>query len=124
MLKDIVEVVETIPIGKDNSFDVRGLTLEDLGSLIKDYKTPLGEMMENKINVNTIADTYPEFMAKVIAIAAGEPDEWEKVKGLPFSIQLFAFENVWDLTIPDYKALGKLIERIKGIIQPLQGNKE
>jgi hypothetical protein len=116
MLKDIVIAHQTIKIDDDNSFEVRGLTLTDLGLLITEYKEPIEALMESKLDMVGIADQFPEFMAKAVAYAAGEPDEYDNVKKLPFTLQLQAFEICWDLTIPDYAALGKLVERIKGLI--------
>jgi hypothetical protein len=124
MLKDITVQSVEIKLPDGQSFRVTGLTLTALGELLADYKEPLEALMENKLDLNQIADHYPDFMAKVVALAAKEPDEWEKVKDLPFTTQLLAFEQCWDLTIPDYDALKKLIERIKGLIPKSQGSKE
>jgi len=121
MLKDIVIAHKTIVIDESNSFEVRGLTLTDLGLLINEYKEPIEQLMESRLDLTGIADQFPEFMAKAIAYAAGEPDEFDNVRNLPFATQLMAFEICWDLTIPDYKALGKLVERIQGFIPKSQG---
>jgi len=121
MLKDIVIQTETISLGGDQSFEVQGLTLTNLGLLIAEYKEPLEALMDAKLDLTEIADKYPEFMAKVVALAANEPDQWEKISEMPFPTQLLAFEKCWDLTIPDYDALKKLIERIQGLIPKLQG---
>ena len=124
MLKDITVQTVEIKVSGGQSFTVQGVTLTGIGSLLQDYKEPLEALMENKLNLQEIADHYPDFMAKIVAIAANEPDEWKKVKNLPFPTQLLAFETCWDLTIPDYDALKKLIERIKGLIPKSQGSKE
>lgn len=119
MLKDIVVQTEKIDLPNDQSFEVQGLTLTHLGKLITEYKEPLEALMESRLQLDSIADKYPEFMAKVIALSANEPDEWEKISSLPFTIQLTAFETCWDLTIPDYDALKKLIRRIQDLIPKL-----
>ena len=124
MLKDIVIKSKVIKVDSDQSFQVKGLTITDLGQLIEGYKEPLGALMESRLDLNSISKEYPEFMAKVIAHGAGEPEAHDKIMSMPFSVQLFAFEACWDLTIPDYEALGKLVERIKGIIPKLQGKQE
>ncbi len=116
MLKDLVIASKTVHIDADQSFEVTGLTLTDLGLLINEYKTPIEALMESRLDLSEIANEFPEFMAKAIAFAAGEPNEWEQVKKLPFALQLKAFEDCWDLTIPDYDALGKLVDRVKGLI--------
>ena len=124
MLKDIVITTKTVVVDENQSFEVRGLTIRDLGQLLKEYKEPIEALMESKIDMTDLANTYPDFMAKVIAMGADDPESWEKVKALGFAVQLLAFESCWDLTIPDYSALGKLIGRIKGIIPKLQGSKD
>lgn len=124
MLKDIVVATKTIMVDEEQSFEVRGLTLTDLGQLLIEYKEPIEQLMEAKLDMNMLADAYPEFMAKVIAMAAGEPESSDKVSQLGFTTQLLAFEACWDLTVPDYDALGKLIRRIKGLIPTLQGSQE
>ena len=121
MLKDIVVQTETISLPNDQSFEVQGLTLANLGKLIAEYKEPLEKLLDAKLDLTDIADQYPEFMCKVIALSANEPDQWEKISKFPFPTQLLAFEKCWDLTIPDYDALKKLIERIQGLIPKLQG---
>jgi DNA-binding transcriptional regulator PaaX len=123
MLKDITVQTVEIKIAGGQSFHVQGVTLTGIGGLLTDYREPLEALMENKLNLQEIADHYPDFMAKIVAIAANEPDQWDKVKELPFPTQLLAFEKCWDLTIPDYDALKKLIERIKGLIPKSPGRK-
>lgn len=121
MLKDIVVQTEIISLPDGQSFEVQGLTLTNLGNLVAEYKEPLEALMESKLDLTNVAEKYPEFMAKVVALSANEPDQWEKISTFPFTIQLLAFEKCWDLTIPDYDALKKLIERIQGLIPKLQG---
>jgi DNA-binding transcriptional regulator PaaX len=121
MLKDIVVQTETISLPDGQSFEVQGLTLNNLGKLISEYREPLEALMESKLDLTNVAEQYPEFMAKVVALSANEPDQWEKIASFPFTLQLLAFEKCWDLTIPDYDALKKLIERIQGLIPKLQG---
>ncbi len=123
MLKDIVIQTEKISLSGGQSFEVQGLTLTNLGNLIAEYKEPLEALMDAKLDLSNVAEQYPEFMAKVVALSANEPDQWEKIASMPFPTQLLAFEKCWDLTIPDYDALKKLIERIQGLIPKLQGSK-
>lgn len=123
MLKDIVVQTAHVPVEGSAGFDVRGLTLTDIGNLIKTNYNQIDELMEGKADMDTMADKYPEFMATVIAMAAQEKDQVEAVMSLPFTTQLTAFEKVWDMTIPDYDALGKLVQRVKGLIRKLPANK-
>lgn len=123
MLKDIVVSTTTIEVDKKQSFEVGGLTLTDLGSLVKEYYEPLNKLMEGKLDMTALPEQYPEFMAKVVACASGEPAEFKTVMSLSFPTQLLAFEACWDLTVPNYAALEKLVARIKGIIPKLPANK-
>lgn len=124
MLENIVIQKKTVSVNGDQSFDVQGLTLTDIGFLIKDYFEPLNALMENRLDLNSVSEQYPEFMAKIIALGASDYEHWEAVTKLPFMVQLTAFEYIWDMTIPDYEALGKLVERVKGIIQKLPAVQE
>lgn len=124
MLKDIVISTKTIMVDEKQSFEVGGLTLTNIGTLAKENFEPLNKLMEGNLDIQNIDKEYPEFLAKVVAAACGEPDEWKKIHTFPFPVQLVAFEACWDLTVPDYESLKKLVERIKGIIPELQGNKD
>lgn len=124
MLKDIVISTKTVMVDAKQSFEVGGLTLSHIGALAKDNFEPLNKLMEGNLDIKNIDKEYPEFLAKVVAYACGEPDEWKIIQKLPFPVQLVAFEGCWDLTVPDYESLKKLVERIKGLIPTLQGKME
>ena len=129
MLKDIVIAEATVslpdsPDGEKQEFKVRGLTLTDIGNLVNGYYEAIDGLMENTLTPQQIATEFPEFLAVAVACAAGEPDEAETIKRLPIGVQLDAFEKCWDLTIPDYAALEKLVVRIKGLIPKLQAKPE
>lgn len=124
MLKDIVISTKTVKVDEKQSFEVGGLTLTQIGTLAKENFEPLNKLMEGKLDIQNVDKEYPEFLAKVVAAACGEPDEWEVIQKLPFPVQLVAFEGCWDLTVPDYESLKKLVERIKGLIPELQVSKE
>ncbi len=123
MLKDIVTQTRPIKVDETQTFSVRGLTLTDLGVLLKDYYTPLNKLMEGNVDFANIADEYPEFIAKVIAHGAEDPALWQKVMGFPILCQLEALEACWDLTIPDFDALGKLVARVQKLTQQLPEKK-
>ena len=119
MLKDIVVPTKTMKVG-EVEFVLKGLTLTNLGLLLQDNYDALNKLMDGKVNMESLQKEYPEFIAKAVAMCAGESEEWEKVLSLPFGFQLQAFEMCWDLTIPDADSLGKLVARIQGSIPKLQ----
>lgn len=116
MLKDLVPETREIKV-YNSSFHVRGLTLEDIGKLIGEYREPLGLLIGDKSKAGSLIEEYPQFIATVIAVASDEPDQVEAASRLPFAVQLEALEAIWTITIPDADALGKLIARIRDAIQ-------
>lgn len=118
MLKDIVIESRDIALPGGNSITVRGLTLENLSSLLGTYKPELTQIFNGKMSVPDLTTKAPLFTATLIAVAAGEPDAVEQARNLPLGAQLIALEAIWDLTLPDEKALGKLLERVETLVAP------
>ena len=109
MLKDIVIAHKTVVIDDKQSFEVRGLTLTDIGLLVTDYKDPIEALMESRLDLVGIADQFPEFMAKAVAYAAGEPKEYEKklIRGKNQNVK----GNVKDKIRRDKKKINMLVKR-------------
>ena len=125
MLKEIIIESRNIKLPGSNSIDVHGLTLEDITSLLGAFKPELTQIFNSGMDIPNMTGKAPLFTATVIALAVGEPEEVDKARRLPFGAQLIALEAVWDLTLPDDSALGKLIERLQPIAAPLlQAEKE
>ena len=115
LLEQVAVQTATIKIGTkkgEKTGKVRGLSLEDIGSLMKDHATEISKLFEGQVNIQEIATTWPILTAKMIAIAMDEPDDWEHAKKLPLTTQLDALMTIWDLTAVDEEVLGKIQGRL------------
>lgn len=108
MLADLVPEKRKI-LFNDGEFEVRGLTVSDLGKLIKDFRKEMAEwFMQDEIDIEKIVTESPDLVAYVIALAAGEPDQRSKVELLPVGIQAQALEDIWDMTNLEASTVGKI----------------
>jgi hypothetical protein len=113
-----------IELPNDQSFDVRGLTLNDVQSLATDYGPALAGLYQ-KIIVGTVQDlgamemaligrtlleSAPDLASAIIAHGAGEPDSIDVVREIPFPAQLEALERIFDQTFRSEADLKKVVE--------------
>ncbi len=107
----------------EGSFKVKGITLGALAELLTNYKEELETLFSGTADIPNLIVKAPDFCAELIAHAAGEPDEIEKVKDLPLGLQLTAIGSIWELTAVDVPELGKLLKKIspETEIPPLLG---
>lgn len=113
-LAEIIIPSETIvfvsPSGEESSFEVTGLTIEGLVYLLQEDRENLAALFEGGIrDFNSAMKFAPEFCAKLVAQAAGEPGQWKKVQKLPIGVQLKALNAVWKLTNFTADELGKAL---------------
>ena len=115
-LKDIVPH-QTIVKAGGKTFKVKGLSLVDLSRLIADHQEAMIELFGGKTpKWDKILLEFPEFAAKIVALAAGEEDQEKVVMALPVGVQLTALEAVWRETALDVDTVGKLLSNvIKGL---------
>lgn len=115
---------------KGGSFAVQGISLESLAILIRTHFKDLEALFGLFEKIDTIDESQleslalsviqdaPGFVANVIALAAGEPDQAPVVQGLPFPVQVEALLAVGDLTFNESggvkKFLPALLNRIGG----------
>ncbi len=111
LLEQVAVQTATIKIGTKKG-KVRGLSLEDIGILMKDHAAEISKLFEGQVNIQEIATTWPVVTAKMIAIAMDEPDDWEHAKKLALTTQLDALMKIWDLTVVDEEVLGKIQGRL------------
>lgn len=115
LLEQVAVQTAAIKIGTKTGIKtgkVRGLSLEDIGGLMKDHAAEISKLFEGQVNIQEIAETWPILTAKMIAIAMDEPDDWESAKKLPLTTQLGALMTIWDLTVVDEEVLGKIQGRL------------
>lgn len=125
-LRDLELPTAEIKVSDTGNFCVRGLSLADMSSLVNKHGKIIGVLF-NKIRdemvqrsevtsadvqyyAKMLFDEAPDVVANAIALAADEPDMGEKVKGLRFTVQLIALEQVILLTFANEAELKKLVE--------------
>jgi hypothetical protein len=118
-----------IPLGKDNSFTVRGLGLDDFSVLIANHLSAITQATEayelfqrssGKIAsmqgfFMILLKEYPGLMSEVISIAADEPDA--KNIRLPMAIQTSALSEIGRLTLTDAGGLGNLLAMLATLLK-------
>ena len=125
-LRDLELPTAEITVSDTGSFRVRGLSLADMSSLVNKHGKIIGvlfdkirdEMVQRsevtaadvQYYAKMLFDEAPDVVANAIALAADEPDMGEKVKGLRFTVQLIALEQVILLTFANEAELKKLVE--------------
>lgn len=114
MLKNIVPVGETIRYG-DNTFNVHGISLTNLVSLMGDFEAELNSLMAGETSLTSLAMVCPQLVENMILMASHEedcPEVREAIRALPIGVQGKAVEAIWDLTLPDEDWLGKFLNRL------------
>lgn len=75
----------------------------------------------NRVDVGEIGQRLlaeaPEFMARVIAYAAHEPDHWHKVLHLPSPVQLKCLTAVAKLTFNDEAGFREFVGNVAGAVR-------
>lgn len=61
----------------------------------------------------------PQMCADAISMSAGEPDECDSYRKLPFSVQLIALEKLWTISVPDPKSLGETLRKLMNELKRL-----
>ncbi len=108
-LKNLVIPEKSVEFGGE-SITVTGLDMEGIVILLQEDEELFRSLFEvEELTLITLIKQAPTFCAKMIATAAGEPNETEQVRKLPLGIQLKLLEAVWELTVLDMDDLGKVM---------------
>ena len=134
-IKDYKLPKKSIRINDDASFEVRGLSLPDITSIIDSHGPIISkffdkysgnldsEQSDEELQVmgKILSEAAPELMCSIIAIAADEPDAHEQIMKLPFTIQIEALEAVGKLTFESSGGAKKAFEMVAKVILNLTG---
>lgn len=115
---------ESIAIGEGHVLTVRGLSLDDLGALMKDHLEDLDKLvrlvkepaMTNEMLADGTATAIrlvseaPVFVAQAIAIAANEPDLVGVARTMTAPLQIEIMKAIYHLTFKDAGGLKKFVE--------------
>lgn len=125
-ISELLPPPERVPVGHDGKgFDVHGLTLPQVTTLIKKYRGEFARLLvlgaDNTPDYAEIVDAAPKMVCEVIAYAAKidmeDPEEMEAVANLPAGVQLIALSTIWNLTVVDQKNLQALLQKAVGEIK-------
>lgn len=104
---------------------LRGLSLTDVRNLMNEGGATLANAYVQFTNGTATDETVPAILAKVltetpdliartIATAAGEPDEWRSVRDAPMGTQLDLLMAIGELTFESDAAVKKLSAVVRG----------
>jgi hypothetical protein len=121
-LKDFVIPIKTIQTPNGASFAVRGLSLNDITTLLNSAEPELRAMfsiflgVDNKMQAGDLLSTaipamqqFPKLASAMIATAADEPDSVGIVERLPMSTQVEAMEAILQLSFDSEGGPGKFL---------------
>jgi hypothetical protein len=124
-LADYKPATEVVNLPGGVSFTVRGLSLDDVGSLMKNHLEDLDKLLrlfKERGTNELIADGAsaairlvqgaPVFAAQMIAIASDEPGAVEQAGKLTVPVQIDAIKKVLKLTFQDAGGLKKFFESL------------
>jgi|PlaIllAssembly_1097288.scaffolds.fasta_scaffold00010_30 hypothetical protein len=120
-IRDLLPPPVEINLGR-GTLQLRGLSLEDVVSLITKHKEAFSLFFANEgdPDMSAIVATAPDMVAEIIAKAANMEDQKEDVKLIPAALQLVALTAVWEASVPDPLAVRKAIERLQGEVSKLK----
>lgn len=120
--------IRSVQLAGGNSFDVRGLSLNDFAILIREHFPDLDAIMVlidhgieqiNRDQAQTIATTLvsqaPGLVANIIATAAGEGDASDAEK-LPGPVQIKALLTIGELTFAEVGGIKKGWEMVATLL--------
>lgn len=125
-LKDFVLPTKEVALPDGSSFAVRGISLEDITTLIADH----GPVMEDffrkysgdtsqsplEVGMNLIGQA-PLLVANLIALAADEPKMTAVIRRFPLNVQQEALEKIADLTFDASGGPGKFMEAVIRLVK-------
>lgn len=130
-LAEIVIPTRSIKVG-ESSFDVQGLSLILLSTLIQDHLEDIDKAFELVSTVRDNDDSkafetaalslirdFPNLVAKLIVLSAGEDSEQavSNAVNLPAPVQIVALKEIYELTVQDVGGIKKLWSMVQNITE-------
>jgi hypothetical protein len=135
MLSDLVIETAPIKIGQ-HQFEVSGVSFDMLAQLwLRGDRTELKKAVEElegifqdaqtgtvdiKARVGTVLTQLPALAAQVIAIAAGEPDQYQKVLRLPMPSQLDTLMEIGRLTFTEDDSIKNFVGGLLNMMEKMK----
>ena len=129
-LRNIVIARRRIDLGDNQAFEVRGISLFDIMSVLNDYGPQMalmfGKVMAQKAEqggldnaavrkaISDVSGEFPDVLAAAIALASDDytPETIEIAKQLPMMSQIATVEAIFALTFKSEGDVKKLIESL------------
>lgn len=136
-LKEVLRPSETIKF-RDGEFNVRGLTPADITQLVRVHYEAASKAFDrfagrdpNSLSLDDAGamatDLFteaPALVAHAIALAADEPDQFDKAMMLPLDVQVIAIEQIAILTFRAEGGVKNFGETVLRIVKTVNGLKE
>lgn len=118
----------TVQIGPQNTMIIRGISLTDLATLIREHMPDMDAVFDLFKSVDTmkvedlqpliltVVTQAPGLAANVIALAAGEGDASDAAK-LPMPVQVAALLDIGSLTFTEVGGVGKFMETVAALLK-------
>lgn len=127
---DMLDAVsDTVEISPGVLKTIRPLALEEMVNLLQENRPVffalytianrmLGDPAAQSFEFGAVITTFPDIIAKIIAISMEEADIEKAAtairKRMPVTVQLIAVEKIWKLSVPDPKKLVDLLSVVMG----------
>lgn len=129
---DLLPQPVEVQVSEGKSFQVKGVTLEDLSKLIATYRDDFLMLLYSsraggEPDYAQVILAAPNMVADLISMASGSPEDREEAKTLPFAVQLTALADIWRLSVPDPKKFQSLLsqgmeeaKKLSGVVDKLE----
>lgn len=126
-LKNLVIPTETIKVPGNEDLVVRGLGIDSVMFLVRHHRETLEKLFEaaqaGGIDAANAESIVVEMISQssvmawmIIACGCGEPDEWERAKDLPISIQTEAIYKIGILTFAADGGVEKFMQTVLSVM--------
>lgn len=121
-IADLLPESRKVNIGR-GEVEVNGISLGDLVPLVNRHGAALGPFLDTKQGENpdftSLIYSAPEVVADLISIGIGAEDK-SLVKRIPLASQVEILLAMWELSVPDPKALTAKLSKLLGTVQQLK----
>lgn len=133
-LSDYKVPTRTIALSSDDFFEVRGLSLFDISSLIVEQGPAIREFFDRYAENGKFAsgadpieammeviNKAPDLACAIIVLASDDPKSAPVIRRLAMGIQLEAIQGIAALTFEASGGPGKFVEALSGLLSSLGG---
>lgn len=125
-IEDLLPPQIKVEVSEGKFLELQPLSLEEMCELLVNNQelfltlyaqVSTNESVEKKIGLLLLS--APEFVAKIIAMAAKAVGQEKAIRRLPPTVQLIALHELWKASVPDPKKAGELLSEVMGQLRQL-----